>query len=270
LYIVFARGDGEVGRLNNARKRPWTVPKDAQPGDVALFYFGGSDPGIHAVGRTASPAEPGVPGDWTESEHGFFAQHADIQQLPNLVTLRQIRAEFPEWPRWKNLRGVRVHIVPEAYCGPLAELVVRNNPSARTLLSPWLAEETRTIVIARRRLRDSAFGRRVRSASGGQCAACASRTNYDELGILEAAHIRPVEHGGPDELPNALALCPNHHALLDEGIWTLYGSRIVLRDGVPDAVRRSFRRNINCKWKLDPGALEWHRRHVFKEGEGAG
>jgi hypothetical protein len=244
---VFARGDGEVGRLNDARKRLWTAPKDARPGDVAFFYFGGSNPGIHAVGRTASPVKPGVPGDWTESTHGFFARYADIQQLPNLVTLQQIRAEFPEWPRWKNLRGVRVHIVPEAYCGPLAELVVRDNPSARTLLSPWLAGETRarnsdaplqhrTIVIVRRRLRDSAFGKRVRMASGGQCAACASRTDYDELGILEAAHIRPVEHEGPDELSNALALCPNHHALLDEGIWTLDGSRIVLRDGVPHAV----------------------------------
>jgi putative restriction endonuclease len=193
--------------------------------------------------------------------------------------LQQIRKRFPTWKLWRNLRGVRVIKVPEHHRRALAALVVHGNPSARTFLSPWLPNGTRVktaipestvrdIGTVRRRLRDSTFGRRVRKASGGECAACLPRTNYDALGVLEAAHVRRVQNDGPDTLANALALCPNHHALFDQGFWTVDGKRIVLRPGLPREIRRTFAPRLRCKWTLDPREVQWHRHHVFNEHAG--
>jgi len=281
LYIVFRRDDGRgADQLKDATKQPWTAPKNARPGDVALFYLTGLSAGIHAIGQTTTVAKPDEPGDWATGDRSyFFARHARLRILPHPLTLQEIRERFPSWKRWSNLRGVHVHIVPEGYRAPLADILARTNPSARNLLSPWLPNEpgtreptpqltVRAIGTVRRRLRDSTFGRQVRNASGGECAACRSRTNYDALRILEAAHIRPAEHNGSDTLANALALCPNHHALFDEGFWTVDGKRIVLRQGLATQVRRTFRRALRCDWTLDPGELEWHRLNVFSKHAG--
>jgi hypothetical protein len=274
LYIVFVKSNGSADQLEGA-VQSWTAPARAQPGDIALFYFATPTSAIQAIGRTATPAESGTPDDWTPSDHGYFSKYENIVRLHNPLSLMAIRTRFPEWGRWKNLRGIRVHIVPANLCGPLAEMLESRNPSVRTLLSQWLTQDStsttpdaesleREMATVRRRLRDTAFGRRVRRESSGECAACAVSENYEELGILEAAHIRAVAHNGNDALSNALALCPNHHALFDEGIWTVDGKRIILRKTVPKVVRLSFSRHIRCKWKLDSKELEWHRCNVFK------
>ena len=40
-------------------------------------------------------------------------------------------------------------------------------------------------------------------------------------GLIDAAHIRPVEQDGPDDVSNGLALTPTLHRLLDKGLFTL-------------------------------------------------
>ena len=39
----------------------------------------------------------------------------------------------------------------------------------------------------------------------------------------EAAHIKPVgkPHNGPDRPENLLCLCPNHHLMLDKGVYMI-------------------------------------------------
>lgn len=273
LYVIYAAGHAIADRLRDATSRPWTAPKDARPGDVALFYFGGDQAGIHGIGRTASKASVGIPDpEWTDSATGYFASHSDIQRLQEPLTLRRIREEFPDWGRWKALRGVRVHIVPEERRVPFASLITAADPTARSLLAPWLggtpdeavARAPRPTVSVRRQLRDSVFARRVRTASHGLCSACTGRTDYEVLGILEAAHIRPVADGGQDELANALPLCPNHHALLDEGKWTVKERRIVVNRDLPRAVAATFGTELRCPWDLDPRNATWHNQIVFR------
>lgn len=87
-----------------------------------------------------------------------------------------------------------------------------------------------------------------------------------ELGVLEAAHIRPVRCDGPDRLSNALALCPTHHAMFDEGLWSVDGSRIVFCKKLSLAVRKTFRGEIHCKWQPDSDACDWHRKNIFRLG----
>ena len=141
FYIVFVKDRGDDRRMLDATKQHWTAPKDAKPRDVALFYVAKPSSRISAIGRTATLAKEGVPGNWTRSEKGFFARYADIELLPQPLTLERIRTRFPMWARWNNLRGVRVHIVPVDYHQFLAEIIAYDNPSARALLSPWLPAE---------------------------------------------------------------------------------------------------------------------------------
>ncbi len=213
-------------------------------------------------------------GDWSESgQPAYFAQHKDVKELTEPVYRREIRNAFPAWKRWNNLFGVYLHIVPTERREQLAEMITSRNASARALLSPWLISESqksgrdspdRELVFLRRQLRDSKFGKLVRQASGGQCAACSSQTDYERLGILEAAYIRSVGNKGPDKLANALALCPNHHALFDEGKWTLDGKKIVLARNLPEQIRETFGRRIKCGWDLDPREIDWHQKKVWR------
>ena len=66
----------------------------------------------------------------------------------------------------------------------------------------------------------------------------------DELLGLEAAHIKWHSHGGPDEVPNGLALCSIHHKALDRGALGLApiseGFKVLISDkveGESDATR---------------------------------
>ncbi len=281
LYIVFRRDDRRGSRqLKDAEREPWTAPRETQPGDVALFYLTGPKRGIWAIGRAATKAELGEPGEWAKGDRrAYFVQHTNVILFSSPVTLDELRNQFPKWTFWNNLRGRRAHLVPEEYRAQLARIVAEKIPSARDLLSSWLSrtEERgqprydswpRSVTTVRRLVRDSAFGKRVRQKSGGRCAACAADTDYEKLGILQAAHIRPVEQGGPDELRNALALCPNHHALFDEGFWTVDhkdGRKIVLRPTLPPEIKQTFDGQLRCNWSLDPKELKWHQENVFNK-----
>src|SRR5262249_856061 len=72
------------------------------------------------------------------------------------------------------------------------------------------------------RMRDPAFRKRVLRAYEYRFAVCGSDVRLGSVSIaLDAAHIRWVQAGGPDEEANGLALCVLHHKLLDLGAFTL-------------------------------------------------
>jgi hypothetical protein len=55
-----------------------------------------------------------------------------------------------------------------------------------------------------------------------ECYVCGfSLRLVDGLIAVDAAHIQWHSHGGPDEVPNSLALCALHHRLLDHGAITV-------------------------------------------------
>ena len=67
--------------------------------------------------------------------------------------------------------------------------------------------------------RDSARARRVKALYSHRCQMCGTRLECPAGPYSEAAHIRPVGalHHGPDTEDNILCLCPNHHAIFDNG-----------------------------------------------------
>ena len=125
--------------------------------------------------------------------------------------------------------------------------------------------QARNISLVRRLARDSKFARLVRERGKGVCAACGAGRSYANANILEAAHIRAVEHQGPDVIANALLLCPNHHALFDQGYWTVAkkGRAIIRSKKLPSDLEDTFGKVLKVPWPLDERQLEWHSETVF-------
>lgn len=74
-------------------------------------------------------------------------------------------------------------------------------------------ERRRAIRQVNQAIRKARFRQVVLEIYGHRCAICGL-----QLGLVEASHIVPVEHGGTDEPVNGLALCPTHHEALDRGL----------------------------------------------------
>lgn len=130
---------------------------------------------------------------------------------------------------------------------------------------PRMPPKERSMQWVRRRERDSAFSRLVRERANGRCAVCPPGLKYKGLGILETAHIRAVEANGPDEFGNALALCPTHHAMFDEGLWTIgSGGAVRFSSQLPEVFRTGFVPEVVSPGGLAPKYLKWHRDEVFK------
>jgi hypothetical protein len=67
-----------------------------------------------------------------------------------------------------------------------------------------------------------AFRAAVLEAYLAECCVCGfSLRLVDGLIGVDAAHIQWHSHGGPDEVPNGLALCALHHRVLDHGAITV-------------------------------------------------
>ncbi|MBW3168599.1 HNH endonuclease [Qipengyuania flava] len=109
--------------------------------------------------------------------------------------------------------------------------------------------------------RDRAFRRAVMHAYDGRCAVTGWKL-VNGGGRLEAqaAHIRPVEHGGPDSVRNGLALSGTAHWTFDRG---LIGFRddleIIVHRKVND--REGVEAIINPTGKLKAPEIESYRPH---------
>lgn len=67
-------------------------------------------------------------------------------------------------------------------------------------------------------VRSAAFARTVRQAYDYRCAACGIRFQYNGITLIDAAHLAPFEETRDDSPQNGMALCKNHHWLMDRGM----------------------------------------------------
>lgn len=120
-----------------------------------------------------------------------------------------------------------------------------------------------------RPFRDRAFRRAVMDAYEGRCALTGFKL-VNGGGRLEAqaAHIRPVEHGGPDSVRNGLSLSGTAHWMFDRGIIGFADDLSVLihrkvndREGVEAVINPSGRLIAPQReaHRPHPQFLAWHR-----------
>lgn len=127
--------------------------------------------------------------------------------------------------------------------------------------------------LLRRSYRDIAFRRKVRDAYDYRCAISGLRLrNGGGRPEVQAAHIRPVEHGGSDSVRNGLALSGTLHWMFDRGLISVAEdcSILVSRNKVPaDVVDRLLLPGGKLIPPRDPTDaphpenLRWHRENIF-------
>jgi putative restriction endonuclease len=142
--------------------------------------------------------------------------------------------------------------------------------------SPYAFEVVRDRVdmVTSRAVRDRAFRRNVLAAYDCRCAFSGLKLiNGGGRAEVEAAHIRPVERGGPDAVANGLALSGTAHWMFDRGLISLAEDLSILVsrqvndiDSVWKFIQPSRRATspISQAHRPHPNFLDWHRESVFK------
>jgi putative restriction endonuclease len=109
-----------------------------------------------------------------------------------------------------------------------------------------LTTRDRVDQITNRAIRDRNFRKTVLRAYGERCAITGLRLiNGGGRAEVEAAHIRPVEHDGPDIISNGIALLGTAHWMFDRGLVGLDDDLTILvsrQTNDPDAVRSMINR----------------------------
>lgn len=136
---------------------------------------------------------------------------------------------------------------------------------------PFEVERPLVQSLVNRPFRDKAFRKAVLHAYDGRCAVTGWKlVNGGGRLEAEAAHIRPVEHGGPDSIRNGLALSGTAHWMFDRGLIGVSDDQNVIihrkvndREGV-EAIINSTGKLITPEREGDrphPKFLAWHREH---------
>lgn len=133
----------------------------------------------------------------------------------------------------------------------------------------------RVTQLTTRTVRDRVFRRIVLRAYDERCAITGLKfINGSGRAEVDAAHIRPVELGGPDVVGNGLALSGTAHWMFDRGLVSLSDNLEILisrqvndLDGVRLFVNKSGRatqpqRSVD---RPHPRYLAWHRENCFKQ-----
>ena len=136
-------------------------------------------------------------------------------------------------------------------------------------------EQDRRIVeqLVSRPFRNRAFSAAVKSAYRDTCAISGIKLiNGGGRSEVQAAHIRPVEHRGPDSIRNGIALSGTLHWIFDRGLISVDNDYTLLlaKDRLPDTVERLLGGNSKLlvpeRAELRPHQkfLDYHRREIFK------
>ena len=127
--------------------------------------------------------------------------------------------------------------------------------------------------IVRRPFREAAFAMRVKDAYENTCAMTGLKIiNGGGRAEVQAAHIRPVAHDGPDSIRNGLALSGTVHWMFDRGLISVDDDcRILIaKDRLPDTVTRLLREDRRLLPPKPPSLqphvhfLRYHRENIFK------
>jgi putative restriction endonuclease len=135
-------------------------------------------------------------------------------------------------------------------------------------------ERDRVANLGSRLVRDRLFRRRIVAAYDARCAITGLKLiNGGGRAEVEAAHIRPVECGGPDSVTNGVALSGTAHWMFDRGLLGIVDNLEILvsrHANDADSIRAMINQSglaIPPERLLDrphPGFLSWHREHCFK------
>lgn len=137
------------------------------------------------------------------------------------------------------------------------------------------AQRDRASFVVSRIVRDRVFRRIVLRAYDQRCTITGLKIiNGGGRAEVAAAHIRPVEAGGPDIVNNGIALSGTAHWMFDRGLISLSDDLRILisrQANDQDAVRAFINQSgfafppSQLSERPHPHFLNWHREHCFKQ-----
>lgn len=195
-----------------------------------------------------------------------------IRGGPNTLAVRRLpEADFARIVQ----TGLREVTGPEALPrhGDIIDTARPEFDDGQVPYDPAPLRRIRESVLTSRALRDASFARQVKRAYGGRCAISGlALTNGGGRQEVEAAHIRPVKHGGPDIIQNGIALSGTIHWMFDRGLISVAEDYAILisHNKVPRDVanrliapEQKLRLPANPRCHPHPDYLRYHREEIF-------
>jgi len=108
-------------------------------------------------------------------------------------------------------------------------------------------------------LRSQQRAKNVKSWHNHQCQVCGLAINTSAGLYAEACHIKPLgkPHNGPDIESNILCLCPNHHVMFDNGVFSINKNLELV--GIKGKLR------LTKKHFIDTSFIEYHLAHYYQK-----
>lgn len=148
-----------------------------------------------------------------------------------------------------------------------------HNNSLHDNRTPFIfeVEHNRVQMLGTRAFRERAFRTNILAAYDRRCAITGFQfINGGGRAEAEAAHIRPVEFGGPDSINNGIALSGTIHWMFDRGLISLSNEYDILvshkvndTESVWNLINKSKKALIpdSAHERPHPRFIEWHRQH---------
>lgn len=106
-------------------------------------------------------------------------------------------------------------------------------------------------------VRDTRLSIEIKKHYNYECQVCGIVIEVKGIRYAEAAHIKPLgtPHNGTDTPDNLICLCPNHHVMLDKGIYTI--------DKELNLVGIKGKISLKNNHVLNTENLEYHISHIY-------
>jgi hypothetical protein len=215
------------------RTEPWSTgsrTKDIQKGDrVFLFLVGQDERGLLASGHATSSIY--LDRHWA-TDHAETAPKISIawdslldsnQVLPWDVIQEGVPGFRERYQgggaKLDGLQTLSLNNLWQAHVDGVS-LSVPSDPNGPEIASSY------SYGVVKRRNHQRRFRSQLLAAYKPECAVC----RFDQIEILEAAHVIPDSQGGPSSVENGRLLCPNHHRAHDTMLFRLDGQPAVWND----------------------------------------
>lgn len=127
----------------------------------------------------------------------------------------------------------------------------------KKILSSGFEESKRVPTTTLRIVRDTKLCLEIKDLYNYSCQICGIEISVRGVKYAEAAHIKPLgkPHNGKDQPGNIICLCPNHHVMLDKGVFAIENDLTII--GIEGTL------TIHDEHKLYIENLEYQKEHIF-------
>ena len=266
--------------------RTYLRQAESAVGDWVVYYRprrgAGNDTAQPASTYFATARLAGLDPDPRDPANLFYATVDQYLEFDEPVSFRRDEGSYEEGLLKadgtvnKGLFGRSIRAIDDDAFALILGAGFSRRPLAWESIADTNAYEDRPILerITRRPYRDRRFRLQVCDAYANTCAITGlSLSNGGGRPEVQAAHIRPVEHNGPDSIRNGLALSSTAHWMFDRGLLSVdEHMRLIVSDSVDVETMRGLinpgseiRLPGNAHQRPSQHFLAYHRDHVFHD-----